>query len=337
MNLKPQVLVAPHGRRMEEIFEPSDLDRLAAVAEILWAKNEPAPESLVEAHRNDLYAIISPGWRYGDVSRFPKLKAILEVGGGFPSPRELDYNYCFAHHIRVLTCAPAFGRQVAEMALGMVLAATREIVDGHIAFTQGVEKYLWEGTIGTYTLYEQVVGFIGFGGLARALKPLLDPFRCQYLAYDPWLPEHFLSRQGVLPVTLDELLMQSKIIFVLAVPTPENKHMLNAEKLALIQKGAVLALVSRAHLVDFDALTQAVMEQKFKAVIDVFPVEPLPQDHPIRKAPGVVLSAHRAGPVERDMRLIGRMAVDDIIAMIRGLPPTEMQIAQPELIFRFSS
>ena len=77
----------------------------------------------------------------------------------------------------------------------------------------------------------------------------------------------------------------------------------------LDQPGAVLALISRSHLVDFDALTELVTAGRFKAVIDVFPQEPLPADHPIRRAPGVVLSAHRAGSVARDLRLIGRMVV----------------------------
>jgi phosphoglycerate dehydrogenase-like enzyme len=331
---KPKVLLDPSGRRMEEIFNPEDLIRLASVADIIWAKNERAPEEAINQVKADLFAVVAPGWRYGKLSDFPQLRAILDVGGGLPSTKNLDYRECFSRCIRVLTCAPAFGPMVAEMALGMVLAANREIVDGHNAFVKGDEKYLHAGNVGTFTLFDQVVGFIGFGGLARALKPLLDPFHCQILAYDPWLPGHYLKKQGVSPTDLDELLSNSKVIFVLAIPTPENKAMLGHDQLKKIQPGAVLALMSRAHVVDFDALTELVLQGRFKAAIDVFPQEPLPIDHPIRKAPGVILSAHRAGAVERDLRNIGRMVVDDLIAMIAGLPPTEMQIAQPETIFK---
>jgi phosphoglycerate dehydrogenase-like enzyme len=223
---------------------------------------------------------------------------------------------------------------VAEMALGMVLASSRQIVEGHNAFRAGEEIYLWPGNVGSFTLYGQTVGFIGFGGLARALKPLLDPFHCQVLVYDPWKPEHHLRRQGVVPTGLDDLLSRCKVIFVLAVPSKENKGLLSRERLAKVRPGSVLALMSRAHLVDFDALTEAVSQGKFKAVIDVFPQEPLPKDHPIRKAPGVVFSAHRAGSVERELREIGRMAVDDLIAMIAGQAPTEMQAAQPEFVYK---
>lgn len=334
MNDLPKILIDPHGRRMEEIFDPEDLKRLSSAARIVWAQNEKAPEEVVNQEQAELFAIVSPGWRYGKLNRFPRLRAILDVGGGFPSPNVLDYQECFQRGIRVLTCAPAFGPMVAEMALGMVLAASREIVEGHNAFLRGEEKYFHAGNVGTFTLFNQTIGFIGFGGLARALKPLLDPFHCPYLAYDPWLPDHFLRKQGVQPTKLENLLSQCKVIFVLAVPTLENKAMLDRDLLSKIQPGAVLALMSRAHVVDFDALTDLLLQGRFKAAIDVFPQEPLPLEHPIRKAPGVVLSAHRAGSVERDLLEIGRMVVDDLLTMIAGLPPTEMQVAQPELIYR---
>jgi phosphoglycerate dehydrogenase-like enzyme len=256
------------------------------------------------------------------------------VGGGLPSPEALDYQVCFSRGIRVLTCAPAFGPMVAEMALGMVLAASRQIVDGHIAFVAGREEYLWDGNVGTFTLFGRTVGFIGFGGLARALKPLIDPFGCPIMAYDPWLPDHYLRRQGVIPTGLNQLLEKCEVIFVLAIPSRENRAMLDRQRLSRIKEGSVLALMSRAHVVDFDALTDLVTAGRFRAAIDVFPQEPLPLDHPIRRAPGVVLSAHRAGSVERDLREIGRMVVDDLESMLAGLPPTEMQSAQPEIVAR---
>lgn len=330
----PKILIDPNFRRMEEIFDKEELSRLSSIAEIVWGRNDPAPEHVVNEVRDSVFAVVSPGWHYGSVSSFPQLHAILDVGGILPSPKSLDYKECFSRGIRVLTCAPAFGPMVSEMALGMVIAAAREIVEGHNAFTEGEEKYGWDGNIDTFTLFDQKVGFIGYGGLARNIKPLLDPFHCHFQAFDPWLPDHFLRNQGVLPVSLDELLSSSKVIFVFAIPTQENKAMLDRNLLNKIQKGTILALMSRAYVVDFDALTDCVNERRFKAVIDVFPQEPLPKDHPIRNAPGVILSAHRAGSVERDLRLIGHMAVDDLFAMISGLPPTEMQLAQPELVFK---
>ena len=331
---KKKILLDPHFRKLNEIFEPDDLTRLEAMAEVVWAKDDPIPEAELARHKADLFATVSGRWRYGSLDELPNLRAIIEVGGRHPSPQVLDYQTCFARGIRVLSCAPAFGPMVAEMALGMVLAASREIITGHNAFQAGEEIYLHAGNEGTFTLYDQPVGFIGFGGLARSLKPLLAPFGCHIQVSDPWLPESYLRRQGVSPVSLETLLSTSKVIFVLAIPSADNKAMLDRANLALIRPGSIFALISRSHVVDFEALTDLASAGHFKAVIDVFPQEPLPQDHPIRQAPGTVLSAHRAGSVARDLRNIGRMLVDDLESMLAGLPPKELQVAQPEIIFR---
>jgi phosphoglycerate dehydrogenase-like enzyme len=87
---------------------------------------------------------------------------------------------------------------------------------------------------------------------------------------------------------------------------------------------------------DFDALTEMVLAGRLRATIDVYPVEPLPKDHPIRRAKGAVLQAHRAGSVKEALHEIGQMTVDDLEAIVRGLPPLRMQIAQPELVRRYS-
>jgi phosphoglycerate dehydrogenase-like enzyme len=336
MTTKPRVVLDPHFRTMQEIFSPADLARLHAIVQVIWGHDEAMPRDAARAALEDATAIISAGWRYGDLpADTGNLRAIIDVSGGFP--QTLDYAHCFANGIRVLSAAPAFGPQVAEMALGMALAASREIVDGDRAMRAGDERWLHAGNATTFLLYGRPVGFIGFGSIARCLRTLLAPFGCPISVYDPWLGEGYLRSQGVAPLALDQLLRTSQVIFVLATPSAENRALLSRDLLAQIQPDAVLVLISRAHVVDFDALTDFVLEGRFKAAIDVFPVEPLPADHPIRQAPGAVLSAHRAGSVKQGLWEIGRMVVDDIEAIVQGLPPQRLQLAQPELIGRFTA
>lgn len=334
MAAKPVVILDPHFRRMDEIFEPEDLHRLRGFADVVWGRDEPIPPDVLEDAKADAFAVVSPRWRHGNVHEMPKLRAILEVGGRHPSPQDLDYAACFARGIRVLSCAPAFGPMVAEMALGLTIASARGIVDAHVDFRAGQERFLHAGNVGTFTLFGQTVGFIGYGGLARQLRPLLEPFGCKILVSDPWLPGTYLREQGVEPVSLEELLETSRVIYVLAIPSAENRALLDRQHLERIRSDAILILISRSHLVDFDALTELLLEGRFKAAIDVFPEEPPPLDHPIRSAPGVILSAHRAGSVPKDLRNIGRMVVNDLEAMTNGIPPLEMQVAQPEIIYR---
>jgi phosphoglycerate dehydrogenase-like enzyme len=327
-----KVILDPHGRRLEQIFSREDMERLESFADLIWARNEPMPEAEIEACREDVTAIVTGWWRHGAVSRFPKLRAILEVSGSFPSPSTLDYDECFSRKIRVLSCAPAFGPAVAEMALVMAIAAARRLVWNHEDFREGRANWSHQETGETFTLYDKPVGFIGFGGLARSLKSLLEPFGCPIQVYDPWMTDSYLKTHGVSPVGLDDLLSTSRFIFVLAVPTASNRALLDRERLELISPDSVLLLMSRSHLVDFDALTDMVLEDRLRLGVDVYPEEPLPADHPICRAPNVILSSHRAGAIDEAFKNIGRMVVNDMEAIVRGLEPHEMQLAQPEFI-----
>jgi phosphoglycerate dehydrogenase-like enzyme len=330
---KKIVVLDTHPRKVSEIFTDADLARLHAMAHVVWGHDEPMPPEEL-AKISDAYAIVIGRWRNLSIAELPNLRAILEISGRHPSPALLDYAACFARGIRVLSCAPAFGPMVAEMALGMALAASRQIVSGHIGFQTGTERYLHAGNLDTFTLFDKPVGLIGFGGLARALRPLLAPFRCRIGVYDPWLSPSYLRDQGVTPMGLEELLATSRVTFVLAIPSTENRALLDRALLSHIPADAVLVLMSRAHVVDFDALTDLLYAGRFRAAIDVFPEEPVPADHPIRHAPNVVLSAHRAGSVQEGLHTIGHLVANDLEAMLAGLPPLEMQVAQPELVRR---
>ncbi|NSW52602.1 MAG: hydroxyacid dehydrogenase [Anaerolineae bacterium] len=334
--MKPTLILDPLFRRMETTFSAVDQARIHAAARVVWGRNEPMPDEALEAVRDEVEIITCGYWKYGDVSRFPKLRAILEIGGAFPAPEDLDYGACFTRGIRVLSCAPAFTAAVAEMGLGLALACTRQIAWTDRAFRHGMPN--WSHTefateLGTpFTLYGKRVGMIGFGGLARALKPLLAPFGCEFQAYDPWLTEAFLKGQGVTPVDLSTLLATSRVIFVLATPSASNQALLDRGKLSLIRPDAALILLSRAHVVDFDALTELLLAGRFVAGIDVFPEEPLAQDHPIRKAEHAVLSSHRAGANAEAIFNIGHVTADDVEALCSRRAPFAMQAAQPEYI-----
>ena len=331
---KPLILVDPNFRTMSEIFSPTDLSRLHKKFEVIWGKDEPMPLEAAQEVLPLVKAVVCADWRYGDVLyNARELRGILTVSGGFP--RLLDYDECFARNIRVVSAAPGFARAVAEMALALALSASRNVTSGDRAMRVGNEQWLHAGNVGAFMLYNQPVGFIGYGSLARALHPLLRPFGCQISVYDPWLVDGYLRTQGVEPVGLEDLMASSKVIFVLAAPTTENQALISRELLERIQPGAVFVLVSRAHVVDFEALTELVSAGRFKAALDVFPTEPLALNHPLRQAAGAILSAHKAGPVVEALWEIGEMVIDDLEAITRGLPPQRMQVAQPELIARY--
>ncbi|MCY3864218.1 MAG: hydroxyacid dehydrogenase [Chloroflexi bacterium] len=334
--MKSKVIVNPSFRRMDEIFSPEDQQRMHDLVDVIWGKDERMPPREFIHALPTADVVITSGWHYGDVlDQAERLKAIMDVSGSFPL--NLDYEACYRRHIRVLSAAPGFARQVAEFSLGLAIASAREIVQHDRLMRRGQELYLWDGNANTFLLYDQPVGIIGYGSIGRELHRLLQPFGVSISVYDPWLGDGYLRRQGLTPLSLEALLSSSRFIFVLAVPSSENRAMITGELLEHIQDNAVIVLASRAHVVDFDALTELVGAGRFKLATDVFPVEPLPPDHPIRKADGAILSAHRAGSVTQGMVELGEMVVDDLEAVIQGLPPRRLQLAEPELSRRYAS
>lgn len=326
-----RVVVDMFGRRMDEIFSAHDRRRLFEVADVVWARDEVMPAALARKELEGADVVVCPEWRYGDLKdHYHNLRAVIDVAGGIP--HALDYETAFQRGIHVLTAAPGFARQVAEAALAMALASCREIPLGDRAMRARHEGYMHAGNKHTFMLFDKPVGFVGYGSIARALQPLIEPFHCPIAAYDPWLGDGYLRHCGVTPASLERLMEASQFVFVLAAPSSQNAELLNREMLERLRPDSVLVLMSRAHVVDFDALTECLAEKRFRAAVDVFPAEPLPADHPIRDLDSVVLSAHRAGSVKEGMWDLGALVVDDLEMIAKGMPPRRLQPAARELV-----
>lgn len=321
---------------MSEVFSEPDLKRLDELVEIVWGRDDLMPAADFLAALPSAEVVVVGAWRdHHTVQGAPQLRAVVDVSGGFPL--DIDLDRCRREDIRVLGVAPAFANQVAEMGLAMTLAVSRCVVQGDREFREGTERYLHAGNTETFMLRGQPVGFIGYGGIARALKGLLVPFQTTNSAYDPWIGDGLLRHHGVAPASLHDILATSRVIFVTAAPTVDNQAMLSREHLEQIRSDAILVLLSRAQVVDFDAMTEMVARGRFRVATDVVPTEPLAADHPVRAVHDVVLSAHRAGSVREGLWEIGEMVCDDLEVILAGLPPARLQNAEPELFRRYAS
>jgi len=334
--MKPRALVDPHPRTLELLFNPGDLKRLQALVRMTVWEDGRMPAEMVEKHLPEASIVIGqtdlPRER---LERAKALRAIVNVEGNFRP--NVDYEYCFERGIHVLGVGVAFGKAVAEMALGMALALARGIPQADRLLRRGQEVYGRLSNQDSFLISGSDVGLVGFGNLGRSLLPLLEPFRCRVRVHDPWLPPRWLAEFGMIPSSLDEVLARSKILFVLAGATAENQAMIGKSQLDRMPKGACLVLVSRASLVDFDALTAKVRKGDIRAAVDVFPQEPFPKSHPLRALDNVVLSAHRAGSLPSAYRLMGEMLLDDVGQILNGLPPLRLQRAERETVARMRS
>jgi phosphoglycerate dehydrogenase-like enzyme len=333
---KPRIIIDPQPRTMSLIFDAKAQSKLSELADLTIFDSGPMPAEMLEDALPEAEIVIGqsdlPRER---LERGKKLRAIFNVEGNFLP--NIDYDYCFTHSIRVLIASPAFAVPVAEVALALALDLARGVTKSGRAFHERNEIYGFESNRDCFLFTGSRVGIIGFGDLARAFRPMVRPFRCPVKVYDPWLPEREILNNDCTPASLDEVLSTSDAIFVFASVTSENEGFLTARELSLIRPGGLFVLMSRAGVVDFEALTAAAKSGHLKVATDVFPEEPFSKDHPIRDLPNVILSAHRSGGIQEAFREIGNMVVSDVELLLRGLPPYSCRVAQPETVKRFRS
>jgi len=330
------VFVDPYPRTLAQIFGECDRRRLEALSEVVWHDGPPAPDDAVEEVLGRVVTVIGqtalPRER---LDRAPHLRAVLNVEGNFLP--NVDYTACFERGIHVLSAAPVFGPPVAELALGLALAAARDIPGADADVRAGREELYGGANERSFLLSGATLGLLGCGGLGRALLPLLRPFGGPLLAHDPWLQDGVVRELGLEPVGLDELFVRSRVVFVLAAATTENEGTVGRAQLQAMSPGSVVVLVSRSPVVDWPALLEAASSGRVRVAVDVFPEEPIPAGDPVRSLPNSVLSAHRAGNVPEVWPRIGEMVVDDLEWILRGLPPQRLQAARPETVNRLRS
>ncbi|MDJ0630196.1 MAG: NAD(P)-dependent oxidoreductase [Rhodobacter sp.] len=330
-----KILYDPEPRQTDEIFSTDDLARFRSDYGVVSYEGGDR-DAFYNEHLPGAEVLI--GQQPMDRARLdlaPDLKAIFNVETNFLP--NIDYAACFQRSIHVLAPSSVFAVPVAEIGLGMALSLARGIHSAHSDFVAGKEMYGLEGNADAELLTGSDIGFVGFGDLGRALFPLLAGFRATIRVHDPWLPDGALARTGVIPASLEDVLSQSRLVFVVAAITTENAHLLDRTALQLMQPGAMLVLLSRAAIADFDALRELAGKGRIRVATDVFPVEPVTSDDPIRSNPGILLSAHRAGALVQALHQIGALVLEDLGQISRGLPPIACKRAEPETVFRFRS
>jgi phosphoglycerate dehydrogenase-like enzyme len=331
------ILFDPYPRPIDLIYSEADKHRLSLLGDVVYYEGQRAPDEFIEAHLPHTVALIGQTpLDKARLDRAPHLRFIANVESNFQP--DIDYAECHRRGIYVVSTAPVFAAPVAEMALGLALSAARHIPRGDAQLRSGTEVLFDEGVNqDSFLLTGKTIGLIGCGNLGRALLPLLRPFGGEILVHDPWIHTSVLAEMGVKPVSCDEIFARSKVLFVLAATTTENQGAFGRQHFEAMSRGSVLVLVSRAGVVDFEALLDVAASGHIRAAIDVFPDEPIPANHRARSTPNTILSAHRAGNIPEVWQRMGEMVTDDLELVLRGLPPQRCQRAQLETVSRLRS
>ena len=162
---------------------------------------------------------------------------------------------------------------------------------------------------------DKTVLIVGYGSIGAAVEARLAPFGCKFLriARTP--------REGVAPVSsLDALLPKADIVIITAPLTSETRHLLNADRIASMKRGALLVNAGRGAIVETEALVRALNEGRIRAALDVTDPEPLPPDHPLWRAPNLMITPHLATDTPRFMGRAFAFAGEQAQRFARGEP-----------------
>lgn len=328
------ILLDPHPRRIERIFDEPTKRRLEQLGRVVWHDGSPASDEHIERYLPKTIAVI--GQSALDRARLdgaPHLRAVFNVESNFLP--NIDYAECDRRGIPVLSTAPVYAQPVAEMVLGMAISLARRMHEADAALRIGKE---FKGdNHDSFLLYGKPLAIVGFGNLGRALLPLLRPFSREILVHDPWIDPAVLRAADVLPASLDECFARARVVFLLAANTSENTGLIGARHFSSMQKGSVFILASRAAIVNFPELHAAARSGHIRAGIDVWPEEPIPPHEPGRTTPNTLLQAHRCGSVPEIQPLIGQFVADDLERILAGLPPQRCQRAILETVGKLRS
>ena len=239
----------------------------------------------------------------------------------FTGVDHLDLEACKEKGIKVLNASGYSDDSVAELVIGLTISVLRKFNENRSNIFDGENNYLLGELIKGKTF-----GIIGTGNIGSKLIDLLSVFGCKIIAYSRTEKEE-IKAKGVEYVDLPTLLKESDIVSLHIPNNKETKGFLGEEELNLMKEGAVLINCARGAVVDNDYLAKLLNEDKLRAGIDVFDMEPpLPEDYPLRNAKNVILTNHVAFYTKEAMEIRADIVFDNLYKYLDGNIVNEIKL-----------
>lgn len=223
--------------------------------------------------------------------------------------------------IKVLNASGYSDDSVAELVIGLTIGVLRKFDKNNENIFEGKSNPLLGSLIKGKTF-----GVIGTGHIGKKLIELLQVFGCKIIAFSRTEKDD-IKALGVEYVDLKTLLKEADIVSLHIPNNKETKHFLGKEELDLMKEGAVLINCARGAVVDNDYLAKLLNEDKLRAGIDVFDMEPpLPADYPLRNAKNVLLTNHVAFYTEEAMQIRADIVFDNLYSYLDGKIKNEIKL-----------
>ena len=246
----------------------------------------------------------------------PDLRIVAHAAG---TVRPYISEAVWERDIAVVNAAGAIAAEVAQYTAALIVIGRRSLME--------VAPQTARGTWRQARLHRPAsdvrgitVGIIGAGEVGRRVLALLGHFQVRLLLADPFVSAARAAELGAEKRELDELFAESDVVSVHAPDNERTRHLVNAERLALLRDGAIFINTSRGPLVDQEALVAELHRRRIWAFLDVTDPEPPPSDSALIGCPHLTLSPHVAGAIAGSVRYQLRWVLDDVARLFAGEP-----------------
>ncbi len=223
------------------------------------------------------------------INAAPQLKAIARAGVGVDN---VDLEAATAKGVVVMNTPGGNTISTAEHSIGLMLALSRHIPQGHQSLAEG----RWDRKAFTgVELKGKTLGIIGLGRIGQAIATRAQAFEMSVIAHDPYLPPEVAAALDVPLLALNEVYARSDYLSLHALVTDETRGMINVASIARMKRGIRIINAARGALINSADLAAALQSgQVAGAALDVYEQEPPPGDHPLLGLPNVVHTPHLA-------------------------------------------
>ena len=205
----------------------------------------------------------------------------------------------------------------AELAVGLTIASLRGFPD----FVRNQDKSSWVH-VKNKSINDRRIGIIGFGSIGSTIAKMLSGFSVEIVPFTQ------SGRDNTTAISdLDKHLPTLDVVILILPLTAESKHLFNAKRLSLMKDGALLVNVARGPIVDTDALVKELNSGRITAAVDVTDPEPLPSDHPLWRAKGVLISPHVGGNTTAFEKRARKLIESQLNLLAEGKPLNNVIVA----------
>lgn len=270
----------------------------------------------------DALILLVPRFDRRSIPKDGRLALVARFGVGYDS---VDVEACSEAGIALAITPEGVRRPVAVSILTYLLALSQKLLIKDRLCRQGPAGWAKRAEHMGVGLVGRTLGQLGLGNIGAEVFRLAAPFGMRHIAHDPYVDPAVARDVGCELVSLETLFRESDFLSVSVPLSPATRHLVNAERLALMKPTAFLINTARGPVVDQKALYRALVEGRIAgAGLDVFETEPCPADEPLLALEQVICAPHALCWTDQCFAGNGAADVQHVLAVLAGRPPASV-------------